>query len=269
VCKDEMNVWRLRTVGCELHYRGCGEQSSSTEWGAERHESDAMKLHADIVQDSSVVRFSRIVRGFASMMFAKYFAIGTANLKWSASSPNGVNQPSLLHFSSHIFGFTSTCDPSQTVDSLFFFFERQTMLLTRFATNSSRAILRDSMHRRSFSTSPHVKGKVAVLGAAGGIGQPLSLLLKLSPEVEELALYDIVGTPGVAADLSHVSSTVVLSYHPPLCFNNSFYFTHSYFCTHFLSISHINRSLPRLHLWVPYLVQLFGPLVPTRDWQKL
>jgi malate dehydrogenase len=46
--------------------------------------------------------------------------------------------------------------------------------------------------------------KVVVLGAAGGIGQPLSLLLKLSPLVDELACYDVVGTPGVAADLSHV-----------------------------------------------------------------
>mmetsp|Transcript_43574 Transcript_43574/g.105660 ORF Transcript_43574/g.105660 Transcript_43574/m.105660 type:complete len:358 (+) Transcript_43574:267-1340(+) len=48
------------------------------------------------------------------------------------------------------------------------------------------------------------KSKVAVLGAAGGIGQPLSLLLKLSPNVGELSCYDIVGTPGVAADLSHI-----------------------------------------------------------------
>jgi malate dehydrogenase len=47
--------------------------------------------------------------------------------------------------------------------------------------------------------------KVTVLGAAGGIGQPLSMLLKLSPHIDELACYDIVGTPGVAADLSHVS----------------------------------------------------------------
>lgn len=39
--------------------------------------------------------------------------------------------------------------------------------------------------------------KVAVLGAAGGIGQPLSLLLKLNPRVSELALYDIKGAPGV------------------------------------------------------------------------
>lgn len=51
--------------------------------------------------------------------------------------------------------------------------------------------------------------KVAVLGAGGGIGQPLSMLLKLSPAVDELACYDIVGTPGVAADLSHVSSLFV------------------------------------------------------------
>jgi malate/lactate dehydrogenase len=47
--------------------------------------------------------------------------------------------------------------------------------------------------------------KVCVLGAAGGIGQPLSMLLKLSPHIDELSCYDIVGTPGVAADLSHVS----------------------------------------------------------------
>lgn len=48
--------------------------------------------------------------------------------------------------------------------------------------------------------------KVAVLGAAGGIGQPLSLLLKQSPLVTELSLYDIVNTPGVAADLSHIDT---------------------------------------------------------------
>ena len=48
--------------------------------------------------------------------------------------------------------------------------------------------------------------KVAVLGAAGGIGQPLSLLLKLSQRISHLALYDVAGTPGVACDLSHISS---------------------------------------------------------------
>lgn len=38
--------------------------------------------------------------------------------------------------------------------------------------------------------------KVAVLGAAGGIGQPMSLLMKESPAISHLALYDIVNTPG-------------------------------------------------------------------------
>lgn len=45
--------------------------------------------------------------------------------------------------------------------------------------------------------------KVAVLGASGGIGQPLSLLLKLDPKVSELSLFDVVRTPGVASDISH------------------------------------------------------------------
>jgi len=48
--------------------------------------------------------------------------------------------------------------------------------------------------------------KVAVLGASGGIGQPLSLLLKLDPKITELSLYDVVRTPGVAADVSHCST---------------------------------------------------------------
>ena len=47
---------------------------------------------------------------------------------------------------------------------------------------------------------------VAVLGAAGGIGQPLSLLLKQHPLVRDLRLYDIANVAGVAADVSHVNS---------------------------------------------------------------
>ncbi|XP_007904356.2 malate dehydrogenase, mitochondrial [Callorhinchus milii] len=59
---------------------------------------------------------------------------------------------------------------------------------------------------RSFSASSQNNSKVAVLGAAGGIGQPLSLLLKNSPLVSQLSLYDIAHTPGVAADLSHIET---------------------------------------------------------------
>lgn len=47
---------------------------------------------------------------------------------------------------------------------------------------------------------------VVVCGAAGGIGQPLSLLLKQSDLITHLALYDIVNAPGVAADLSHINT---------------------------------------------------------------
>lgn len=59
---------------------------------------------------------------------------------------------------------------------------------------------------RSFHSTNANNAKVAVLGSSGGIGQPLSLLCKLSPHVDELACYDVVGTPGVAADLSHIPS---------------------------------------------------------------
>ena len=47
----------------------------------------------------------------------------------------------------------------------------------------------------------------------GGIGQPLSMLLKMNKMVTELALYDIAGTPGVAADLSHCNTPVAVSAH--------------------------------------------------------
>ncbi|GBF95016.1 malate dehydrogenase [Raphidocelis subcapitata] len=58
-------------------------------------------------------------------------------------------------------------------------------------------------------TMPVVEArKVAVLGAAGGIGQPLSLLLKMNKLVTELALYDIANVKGVAADLSHCNTPV-------------------------------------------------------------
>jgi len=52
--------------------------------------------------------------------------------------------------------------------------------------------------------------KVTILGAAGGIGQALSLLLKTQlPNGTELSLYDIAPvTPGVAADLSHIPTPV-------------------------------------------------------------
>ncbi|ASX26430.1 malate dehydrogenase [Candidatus Williamhamiltonella defendens] len=55
--------------------------------------------------------------------------------------------------------------------------------------------------------------KIVILGAAGGIGQGLALLLKSQlPAGSELALYDVNSiTPGVAVDLSHIPTDVTVN----------------------------------------------------------
>ncbi|KAH8918737.1 malate dehydrogenase [Atractiella rhizophila] len=54
--------------------------------------------------------------------------------------------------------------------------------------------------------------KVAILGAAGGIGQPLSLLLKQSTVITELALFDVVPVvKGVAVDISHINTPSIVT----------------------------------------------------------
>ncbi|CAI7796505.1 unnamed protein product [Closterium sp. NIES-53] len=71
------------------------------------------------------------------------------------------------------------------------------------------------LFRRMMSTASPPR-KVTVLGAAGGIGNPLSLLLKMNPLITDLALYDVTGMPGVVADLSHICTrTKVRSYLGP------------------------------------------------------
>jgi malate dehydrogenase len=51
--------------------------------------------------------------------------------------------------------------------------------------------------------------KVCVVGGAGGIGQPLSMLMAMDPNVSELCVYDLtiafVPAAGVAEDLSHLN----------------------------------------------------------------
>ncbi|XP_068146869.1 uncharacterized protein [Drosophila tropicalis] len=55
--------------------------------------------------------------------------------------------------------------------------------------------------------------QVSVVGASGGIGQALSLLLKLNPLIDTLVLHDVAHTKGVGADLSHIcTSPTVKSY---------------------------------------------------------
>ena len=55
--------------------------------------------------------------------------------------------------------------------------------------------------------------KVAILGAAGGIGQSLSLLMKMNPLVSVLHLYDVVNSLGVTADVSHMDTGAVVISH--------------------------------------------------------
>lgn len=58
-------------------------------------------------------------------------------------------------------------------------------------------------------SSPQRQFNVAVLGAAGGIGQPCSLLMAQSPFVKSLSLYDVVPVvAGVAVDISHIETGV-------------------------------------------------------------
>jgi len=51
--------------------------------------------------------------------------------------------------------------------------------------------------------------KVCVVGGAGGIGQPLCMLMAMDPNVDELCVYDLtiamVPAAGVAADISHMN----------------------------------------------------------------
>uniref|UniRef100_A0A0D2XU31 malate dehydrogenase n=1 Tax=Fusarium oxysporum (strain Fo5176) TaxID=660025 RepID=A0A0D2XU31_FUSOF len=53
--------------------------------------------------------------------------------------------------------------------------------------------------------------KIALLGAAGQIGTPLGLLCKASNLFTEIALYDLVHTPGIATDLNHIDTKATVS----------------------------------------------------------
>jgi malate dehydrogenase len=72
---------------------------------------------------------------------------------------------------------------------------------------ASRVIASKSLARLYSASAAAGVGKVAVVGAAGGIGQPLSMLLKLHVAPDVLSLYDVSpAAPGVAADVSHCNT---------------------------------------------------------------
>jgi len=80
------------------------------------------------------------------------------------------------------------------------------MFAARTASVASKAA-------RAFSTSAQNNAKVCVVGGAGGIGQPMSMLLKMDPNVTHVSVFDMVGAPGVASDLSHIDTPAGASGH--------------------------------------------------------
>ena len=85
--------------------------------------------------------------------------------------------------------------------------------------HSTLSRISSHLSRCTFSSESCPERKVAILGAAGGIGQPLSLLMKLNPLVSSLSLYDIARTPGVAADVSHINTKSEV--HSSLCYKKN------------------------------------------------
>jgi len=100
-------------------------------------------------------------------------------------------------------------------------FARSNSLLSsaaRTAVRSSSSVCAPSFSvcspQRNFHRSTPSSYKVAVVGAAGGIGQPLSLLLKQNKLITHLSLYDVApAVVGVGADISHVDSPARLTSH--------------------------------------------------------
>jgi 5,10-methylene-tetrahydrofolate dehydrogenase/methenyl tetrahydrofolate cyclohydrolase len=82
--------------------------------------------------------------------------------------------------------------------------------------NHGKAVLRRANRLRPLNMLSERVGnyKVSVIGASGGIGQPLSLMLQRNPYIKKLSLYDVQkSVHGVAADLSHCSHTPVVTGH--------------------------------------------------------
>jgi len=78
--------------------------------------------------------------------------------------------------------------------------------------NDARVGLMDWMFGATGIGGKRASFTVAVLGAAGGIGQSLSCFVKSNPRVRELRLYDVAPVVrGVAVDVSHVNTRAKVS----------------------------------------------------------
>ncbi|CAI9092991.1 OLC1v1028385C1 [Oldenlandia corymbosa var. corymbosa] len=131
--------------------------------------------------------------------------LGPKSSSVSNAKPFGVRFNSSSYLRSFS-GLKAASSVSCESDSSFFGRESCAAIRQSFSTRAQKQE-RDSWNY----VQPQASYKVAVLGAAGGIGQPLALLIKMSPLVSALNLYDIANVKGVAADLSHCNTPAQVS----------------------------------------------------------
>lgn len=129
-------------------------------------------------------------------------AIGSKGIPVSRSKPLGVTFNSQNNFKSFSGLKAAASSVSCESETSFFGKESTAALQNSFAPKAGK---QSTSHQ--YCQQPQASSfKVAILGAAGGIGQPLALLIKMSPLVSALHLYDIANVKGVAADLSHCNT---------------------------------------------------------------
>ncbi|KAK1284728.1 hypothetical protein QJS10_CPB21g00624 [Acorus calamus] len=138
---------------------------------------------------------------------AAFLSIGSVS-SYAAQTGSG-GKPKSISMSSRALnslksfsGLKAASSVSCESETSFLGMESNAALLNTFASKPGNQNQRNPNHLQPRASS----FKVAVLGAAGGIGQPLALLIKMSPLVSALHLYDIANVKGVAADLSHCNT---------------------------------------------------------------
>ncbi|KAF8390183.1 hypothetical protein HHK36_024705 [Tetracentron sinense] len=140
-------------------------------------------------------------------MAATTVSIGSVASYGAQTRPGSKVKPSGMRFNSPSYlrsfsGLKAATSVSCESESSFLGKESNAALRNSFAPRAEKRNQRFENRLQPQASS----FKVAVLGAAGGIGQPLALLIKMSPLVSALHLYDIANVKGVAADLSHCNT---------------------------------------------------------------
>nr|QKY65065.1 plastidic NAD-dependent malate dehydrogenase transcript variant 1 [Passiflora contracta] len=139
-------------------------------------------------------------------MSAATFSVGSAVSFGPKACQVPISKLSLVRFNSSsslvsFSGLKAATSVNLELGSSFLGRESIAALRASFVPKSQKSSQSSQHH-----VSPQASYKVAILGAGGGIGQPLSLLVKMSPLVSDLHLYDIANVKGVAADLSHCNT---------------------------------------------------------------